>query len=154
MPQRVRVKIGESEIELEGDDKFISKHLREFVDKLAPLASRKAAESRDLPASIIEASKPTSAPTPAEFLRQKKPRGGTETLLVLGKYLHDFRKVSEFSPTDVKKLSIEAKVKDIHAQYFRLAVQQGLLRTLGKRQYSLTLSGEDAVNAMPAAKKS
>lgn len=157
MTQRVRLKMGEHEIEVEGDSKFIDKQIERFL-KLRPIVG--AAISRpDLPSQIAaQASAPPSIsarpPAPAEYFRLKKPRGGTERLLVLGRYLQEYRGKEQFTRNDIGKLSAEARVNDVHGQYFTLAIKQGLLRTVGKGTYSLTISGEDAVAAMPAPPKS
>ncbi len=68
--------------------------------------------------------------------------------------MQQYRGREQFTRNDVSKLSAEARVKDVHGQYFTLAIKQGLLRTVGKGAYSLTISGEDAVAAMPAPLKS
>ena len=155
MPERVRYKIGDHEIEVEGSQKFIRQQLKEFFVRVGGSQLGEAARARhELPEKIAEASRRGKAPTPVEFYRSKDPKSGTARLIVLAKYLEDLRSQPEFKPTDINKLAREAKIADIHAQYYTTAVRQGLLRTVGKGKYSLTLSGEDVVLSMPAAKRS
>lgn len=153
MPQRVRYKVGDHEIEVEGSGKFIKQQLKEFFARVrSPGGQRPMAA--ELPEKIAEAARKGKAPSPAEFVRAKQPRSGTEQLIVLAKYLEDYRSISEFRRSDINKIAGEAKIRDIHSQYYSMAVKQGLLRTVGTGKYSLTLSGEDAVLSMPAAKAS
>lgn len=150
MTKRVYWKLGDHEIEVEGDDAFIQKHLKVFFQKLG-VAPHPA--SQDLPSKIVAAAKSSKVLVPAEYYRQKNPKGGTETLLVLAKYLEEFRNKSEFTKKDIKAIAQESKLDDIHAQYYTNAVKQGLLRSLGRGAFGLSISGEDAVAAMPSSKK-
>jgi len=150
MPNRVFWKIGDREIEVEGDKAFIQKHLKTFLDSvgLAP-----AQPSKDLPSKIVAAAKSSKILSPAEYFRQKSPNGGTEILIVLGKYLEEFRNKTEFTRKDIKAVAQEAKVSPPHAQYYSNAVKQGLLRAIGRATYGLSITGEDAVGAMPSKKR-
>jgi len=150
MAKRVYWKVGDHEIEVEGDNAFIQKHLKLFFEKLG---HGPEATARDLPSRIVAAAKSGKVVGPAEYYRQKGPNGGTETLIVLGKYLEEFRNKSEFTRRDIKAIAKEAKLEDIHSQYYANAVKQGLLRSIGRSTYGLSISGEDAVAAMPSSKK-
>jgi hypothetical protein len=147
----VRFRFGESEVEIEGDPKFIDKYLKTFWDRLGgrPVEAAPSSKHVDWPAQIAASAKGKKAPSPAEFYREKNPDSGTETLIVFAKYLEDYRSQPEFKPADINKVAKDAKVKDVHSQYYTYAVKQGLLRPVGKGKYALTLSGEDVVTAMP-----
>jgi hypothetical protein len=149
MAKRVYWKIGDNEIEVEGDNAFIAKQLQTFFDRLdrTPQSS-----TRDLPSKIVAVAKSGKVLGPAEYFRQKSPNGGTETLIVLGKYLDEFRNKSEFTPKDIKAIALEGKIPNIQGQYYINAVKQGLLRSLGRGTYGLSIRGEDAVAAMPSKK--
>lgn len=150
MTKRVYWKIGDHEIEVEGNDAFIQKQLKVFFERLGqqPLSS-----SKGLPSKIVAVAKSGKALSPAEYFRLKDPNGGTETLIVLAKYLDEFRNKSDFSQKDISLIEREAKIPHIHSQYYINAVKQGLLRSLGRGTYGLSISGEDAVAAMPSTKK-
>jgi hypothetical protein len=146
MANRIKVRVGDSEIELEGDAKFIESQLAKFYEKVGPSAApSRATESVQ---SRVNAATPTKELSPAEFVRRAAPKGGTEQLLALAHFLERNRGAKDFSRQDVKSLCAEAKLKDLHAQYYSLAVQQGLLRVASKGRYGLTLTGEDAVSKM------
>jgi len=155
MAGRVRFRIGDSEVEVEGDPKFVDKYLNKFLERIGvlfregPTFYGGGSAKVDLPSQIATAAKSKKAPSPAEFYLAKKPDSGTETLVVFAKYLEDFRSQPEFKLTDINKIAKEAKTKDIHSQYLTYAVKQGLVRPVGKGKYGLTLSGESAVAAMP-----
>lgn len=147
---KLRVKHGDHEIEVEGTDKFIKSQITEFYSKIEEVGTR-------LPTSKIKqdilgvTTKPPSGkePTPAEYYRQKGREDGISQILILGKYLEEYRGMSEFSREDVNKLGKEAKTsKNIHGQYFTNAVKQGLLRSHGRGKYSLTLSAESVISSM------
>lgn len=142
---KIRVRHGENEIELDGADDFIKRHLDDFYSRIRVASTLKE--------KIFEASskKITTAkvPSPAEYFKEKGQKDGVSQILIFGKYLEEFRGVSEFSPQQINKVVREAKLsRDIHSQYFLNAVKQGLLRSLGGGKYALTLSGEDALSSM------
>jgi len=87
-------------------------------------------------------------PTPAEYFRSKNRSDGIAQVLIFGKFLEEFRGQGDFSRQDINKIAAEAKTKDIHGQYFSNAVKQGLLRSVGRARYSLTLSAEAALAGM------
>jgi hypothetical protein len=146
---KIRLRHGDHEIELEGSKEFIEKHLVAFYGRLGsvPMAS-----ATQLKKEILETSlkKPSGkAPTPAEYYKSKGKTDGVSQVLIFGKYLEEYRNMSEFSQRDINTVANEAKFsKDIHGQYFTNAVKQGLLRSHGKGRYSLTLSAESALSAM------
>jgi len=150
MAKRVYWKVGDREIEVEGDNAFIQQQLKMFFERLG---STPQSATKDLPSKIVAVAKSGKTLSPAEYFRQKTPSGGTETLIVLGKYLDEFRNKSEFTPKDIKTIAQEAKIPHIQGQYYVNAVKQGLLRSLGRGKYGLSIRGEDAVAAMPSTKK-
>jgi hypothetical protein len=147
---KIRIRHGDNEIELEGSDTFIKKHLDAFYQRTqyAPLVSAPATLKQDIQATA--AKKPGGRVlTPAEFFKSKNRTDGTAQILIFGKYLEEFRGQSDFTRQDINKIAAQAKIsKDIHGQYFTNAVKQGLLRSVGRGKYSLTLSAEDALAAM------
>ncbi len=154
MSEKLRLKIGENEIELEGDIKFIETYLKFFLDSQG-IARQSLVELKGkpgLPAKVY-VTKQKKAMSPAEYIREKKPNGRTEFLIVFAKYLDEYKSLSEFSKKDIASVVRLAKVKPIEGAYYALAVKQGLLNKLSHGRYQLTMSGEDAVSAMPVSKK-
>lgn len=147
---KIRVRHRDHEIELEGSDEFIEKHLEMFYERIGKIPT--SMPSSQLKKEILEPplKKPAGkAPTPAEFYKSKGKTDGVSQILIFGKYLEEYRHVSEFSKKDINKLVKDAKLpKDIHGQYFTNAVKQGLLRSHGQGKYSLTLSAESVLSAI------
>lgn len=155
MSQRIRLKIGEYEIELEGSEKFIAKHLKSFIDNYSlskPIETRVGMV--DLPSKItVTRDKTKKTLSPAEYVRQKNPKGGTEQLMVLAKYLEDYESLSEFEVKDINRVAKSAKIGKVDNAYYPLAVKQGFLNRIKQGRYQLTLTGEDAVLAMSTQEK-
>ena len=147
---KIRVRHQDHEIELEGSDEFIEKHLEAFYEQISKIST--SMPSSHLKKEILEPplKKPAGkAPTPAEFYKSKGKKDGVSQILIFGKYLEEYRHVSEFSKKDINELVKDAKLpKDIHGQYFTNAVKQGLLRSHGQGKYSLTLSAESVLSAI------
>ena len=155
--KKVRWKVGSFELQVEGDDAFITSQLNRFFELL-----EKRRETTDLTSAVQLRTSPEVAEagvrqakelSPAEYIRQKRPETGTEQLVVLAKYLEDNRDKHEYGKKDINELAREAKIKDIHSQYFTYAVQQGVLRVVGNGKYAITLSGEDLVLRLPKGAK-
>ena len=147
---KIRIRHQDHEIELEGSDEFIGEHLEAFYERIDKITT--SIPSSQFKKEILEPplKKPAGkAPTPAEFYQSKGKTDGVSQILIFGKYLEEYRKMSEFRREDINKLTKEAKLpKDIHGQYFTNAVKQGLLRSHGHGKYSLTLSAETVLSAI------
>ncbi len=149
---KLRIRYGDHEIDVEGTDEFIKKQLANFYEKVASLPSRPGVLSvkQDILQSVSK-TRTAGHMTPAEFYQQKAKgkTDGISQILIFGKYLEEFKGISEFSRQDINNLAKATKLsKDIHTQYFTNAVKQGLLRSHGRSRYSLTLSAESAISAM------
>lgn len=146
--EKIRLRHGENEIELEGSNEFIEKHLASFYDRIMVVPNTPATK---LKKEILESPKIYSGkvPTPAEYYKSKGKTDGISQILIFGKYLEEYKNVSEFSKREINELVENAKLsKDVHPQYFTNAVKQGLLRAHGSGKYSLTLSAETALSSM------
>ena len=89
------------------------------------------------------------APSPAEFIRQKRPEGGTLKLVAIAYYLDHFSNKSDFGLRDINQVARLAKLKDLHPQYLIEAVKQGFITPSSVRgTYRLTLSGEAKIESL------
>jgi len=94
---------------------------------------------------------PSPVPSPAEFVRQKKPQGGTVMLTSLAYYLDHFLNEGEFGLRNLNQLASRAKIKSLHPQYLVEAVKQGLITPASTRgMYRMTQTGEAKVEALGA----
>jgi hypothetical protein len=147
--EKVRIRHGDHEIELEGSETFIRKQLESFYQKIhMTTAGVPVTLKKDIQTGVGKKT-PGQIPSPAEFYRAKNRTDGVSQILILAKYLEEYRGKSDFTRQEVNDVAAEAKFsKDIHGQYFTNAVKQGLLRGLGGGKYSLTLSAEEALSSM------
>ena len=147
---KIRIKLGDSEIELEGSDEFINQKLDLYFEKIES-QFKKISPSKIKDELLKHDSKVVDGkiPTPAEFYRSKNKDDGISQLLIFAKYLELYKDMTEFSRIDINKIAKEVKLpKDIHSQYFTNAVKQGLLRSHSNNKYSLTLSAEEVLSSM------
>lgn len=148
MEVSVRWRFGENEVEVTGDETFVEKQLTRFESRLEELASAGAKQKQ--PRGRILRADFDGDLSPAEFYRKLKPNSGVESLVVLGKYLHDFRKQPNFTKADMRAIAGETRIKEIHPQYYSLALQRGLLRELDGG-LAVTLSGDELVHKLTGA---
>lgn len=145
---KVRIKIENNEIEIDGSDEFISNHLSELILKLentTKTINPSSIKSELVRNPYFDTSK---TPTPAEYFRGRRKTDGISQILLFAKYLELYKNQSEFSRNDINQLVKEAKLpRDIHSQYYTNAVKQGLLRVHGKK-YTITLTGEDYISSL------
>lgn len=156
--KKVRWKVGANELEVEGDSDFVDAQLSKFFgilekESLQTDSELAPVQLRPSPITAESSARQARDLSPAEYIRQKAPDSGTAQLVVLAKYLEDSRAITEFGKKEINNLAREAKLKDVHSQYFTYAVKQGFLRSAGKGKYAITLSGEDLVVQLPKGSK-
>jgi hypothetical protein len=106
-----------------------------------------ANSNADVPTGATGGSSP--GPSPAEFIRLKKPQGGTVMLTSLAYYLDHFLNQAEFGLRNINQLASRAKIKELHPQYLVEAVKQGLITPASARgMYRITQTGEAKVEAL------
>ena len=93
-----------------------------------------------MPEKSITQDKAKKSLSPAEYVRQKNPDGGTEEVIVLAKYLEEINGLAEFNVKDIHGVAKD-KIGKIDNSYFSLAVKQGLLNKIKHGKYQLTLTG-------------
>ena len=146
---KIRIRHRDHEIEVEGSDEFIKKHLDDFYERIGSFPTAPSSKLKEDILELNPEKKVGKAPTPAEFYQSKGKTDGISQILIFGTYLEKYKNVSMFKRQDINELAKEAKLaKDVHAQYFTNAVKQGLLRSHGQGKYSLTLSAEKVISTM------
>lgn len=151
----IRVRIGESELEVTGPMAFVEKKISEFVElnKATPLAKQSA--TKILPQSAVEAVEPTGKLTsPAQLFRKFSARTDVDRTLLAGYYLEVYKKYESFTATEAKEIIRVAKInppKNTN-DAINSNVKKGLMMSAGdkdgKRAFILTSDGEDAVKEM------
>lgn len=144
---KIHLRHGDYEIELEGNDQFIKKHLEQFYERLGGAIGTGATIRQRLSESIPSQGI-SKTPTPAEYYKSKGKVDGVSKILVFAKYLEQYENISEFTMKDINRVVKDARLsRNIHSQFFTNAVKQGLLRKQGQK-YSLTLSAEETLASM------
>jgi hypothetical protein len=146
---KIRVRHGDNEVEIEGTDQFIKSQLELFYQRIG-IKSIGSSPS-GIKEKLLEKEKvagPGKVLTPAEYYKAIGKKDGVSQVLIFGKYLEEYKNMTEFTQKDINRIVREAKLsRDIHGQYFTNAVKQGLLRKQGQK-YSLTLSAEEVLGSM------
>lgn len=144
---RIRIKQGNSEIELEGDDAFIDRQLISFYARFGGEAIKPPPKLLDEQPDIgKEENEEQYVPSVAAYLMQHggNKADGLSQLMLLAAFLEKCQNKSEFSAKDINNIADEAKLpKNIHPQYFSNAVKQGLLRCRPGAKYSRTLTADN-----------
>ena len=149
---KLKLKHGENEIEVEGSDDFIRKQVEMFYERLVGKLTTPGGTVKQRLMDTAGVASQGKKLTPAEFYREKGKTDGISQILIFGKYLELYEKLSEFSQGDVNRVAKDAKLaRNIHGQYYTNAIKQGLLRKQGQK-YSLTLSAEETLATMRAGK--
>ena len=151
----MRVRIGESELEVTGPKDFVEKKISEFVElsKATPLARQSV--TKGLPHSDLEADAPTGKPlSPAQLFRKYNVRTDVDRTLLAGYYLEVHKKYESFTAAEAKEIIKVAKInppKNTN-DAINSNVKKGLMMSAGdkdgKRAFILTSDGEDAVKEM------
>lgn len=150
MTQKLRLRIGEDEIEVEGELAFIEKHVAEFFARTPRTGVGDAGSAEpNLTKRSVKGEASGKGYSAAEFYKQKRPDGGTKSLIVLGRYLHESRGQENFTRAEIKALCSEIRIKDIHSQYYTLALKQGWMRET-ENGFAVTISGDELVDGMSA----
>ncbi len=148
---KIRLRHGQSEIELEGDEDFIERQLANFYARFKIDQESTTRESQLLGPPDVN----RKEVSPAEYLRAlgASSADAKSQLLVLGKFLETHRQQADFSPKELNSLAKEAKLsKDFHPQRFADAVAQGFLR-LDNNRYSLTGTADEFLSKFPRETK-
>jgi hypothetical protein len=152
----MRIKIGESELEVTGPAEFVERKAKEFIElnKLAPLAhpSTGRIAKTSGPSETIPA--PRKALSPAQFFKKAGARTDVDRTLLAGYYLESFKQCDSFTAGEIKETIRDAKnspPKNAN-DAVNSNIKKGLMMSAGdkdgRRAFVLTSDGEEAVAEM------
>jgi len=153
----IRVRIGDSEIEVTGPKSYVEKKIEEFVKK-PPITISSTGTS---PTTVLaaEPALKVKGMSAAQFFKKYNPKTDNDRVLVAGFYLEQVKNVQNFTASEVRDQIKDAKrqpptnVNDAINQN----IKKGLLMSAGDRDnkiaFVLTTDGEDRVREMPAEGK-
>lgn len=148
----IRVRVGDSEIEVTGPKSYVEKKIGEFLKKPPTSISGTTASPVSEPVSGRELK--GRKMSPAQFFKKYNPKTDNDRVLVAGFYLEQVKNLQNFTAAEVRDQIRDAKrqppknVNDAINQNIR----KGLLMSAGDRDdkiaFVLTSDGEDQVTEM------
>lgn len=147
---RIRIKLGEVEIEAEGDKEFVEKHIEEFKKEMPKIAKELPPKEKIITPEISKEKVELEKLSLAEFYKQKQPKDHNETVVVFAYWLTKKEGKEEFGPKDINNCyaQIGAK-KPANVPYIMKILASGekaYLSEVGKRGiYKIAMRGEDLV---------
>jgi len=98
---RIRIKVGEVEMEAEGDKDFVEKHIEEFKKEMPGIV--KELPSGGVTAEIPREKAELEGRSLAEFYKHKGPKGDVEVAMTIAYYLTAFEKREGFTNQEIKE---------------------------------------------------
>jgi len=145
---RIRIKVGEVEIEVEGDREFVEKHIREF--KRYRLEIVRGLGEKGTISEVPNKKLELEGLSLAEFYKQKQPKDHDENVTVFAYWLTKKENREEFHVKDIRNCYKETKVPEPKNIYRNISAVVGPIRAYlvkGSRKgfYKLTRTGEEFV---------
>ena len=146
----MRVRIGESEIEVTGPSGYVEKKVAEFLEKQkqvsvpSGVSSPKSTTSSAMPASTKEMSE-------AQFFKKVSPRSDVDRVLAAGYFLEKFKSQDNFTASEVSETIRSAKTlppkntNDLINANIRKGHMMPSGDKEGKKAFVLTSDGEEAI---------
>jgi len=147
---RVRLRVGDQELEVEGDDTFVEEQFRdlaaEYLDESPSNRTDSDEEQTQLPATTD-----TKHPSLAEIYQEASIKYKRHAALLVGWYIELVEGKENFTRSEIQDAAIDAKIelgKNLSRDINRL-VEDGLLFKLDERNnetaYYVTRTGESYV---------
>jgi len=147
----MRVRIGDSELEVTGPVDFVERKIAEFVKTAPHQSPTSAAKSPAQPPPAPHSGKPMS---PNQFFKKAAVKSDVGRVLLAAYYLEKLRNSESVTATDVKNLIKEGKVpppKNVN-EAINQNIRKGLVMSAGNKDnrmaYVVTSDGEDEVTDM------
>jgi hypothetical protein len=143
---RIKIKLGEVEIEAQGDREFVEKHIDEFKKEMPRIA-------KELPSKEITSEIPRERIKPeelslAEFYKQKRPKDDMEVAITIAYYFTSSEKREEFTNQEIKGEANKLGYKLSNpADTLKRAAsgKKAYVRKIEKGKWTLTLEGKNFI---------
>ena len=100
---RIRIKLGEAEIEVEGDKEFVEKHIEKFKKEMPKTAKELPSEEKTVIPETQKEDVELGKLSLAEFYKMKQPKDHNETVVVFAYWLTEKENKGEFRPKDIEE---------------------------------------------------
>ncbi len=152
----MRVRIGETELEVSGPSNFVEKKITEFIklNKQKSLATTAPSQTtvRQTGEKLTESTKKMSA---AQFFKKVNPRTGVDRVLAAGYYLEIFLGMENFTSAEIRDtIHKEAKTQPPKNpnDLINSNIKKGYMMSAGdkdgKMAFVLTSDGEDTIKVL------
>ncbi len=151
----MRIRVGESELEVTGPANFVEKKIAEFIElnKTTPLGQHAIRHPASQPIAA-EAPIQRRRIAPAHFFRKSSARTDVDRTLLAGYYLEKYENCEMFTAADVKTTIRSAKITPPANtnNLINANIRKGLMMAAGdkdnRRAFVLTSDGEDTIKEM------
>jgi len=100
---RIRIKLGEIEIEAEGDKEFVERHIEEFKKEMPKIANELPSKEKTVIPETQKEKVESERLSLAEFYGKKNPKTDVEVALTVACYLSFHDKKNEFTNKEIKE---------------------------------------------------
>jgi hypothetical protein len=151
----IRVRVGDSEIEVTGPKAYVEKKIDEYLRTL-PKVVHQPPPHLSTSQTVSGTESAGKKVSPAQFFKKCNPKTDVDRVLVAGSYLEQFRNAQNFTAAEVREVIKEAKwppPTNVNDAVNR-NIKKGFLMSAGDREnkitFVLTSDGEDLVQELPA----
>jgi len=149
-PVTMRIRLGDSEIEVTGPPDFVDKRIKDFL-KSPPKPEQELLQSAGVPKHGAAPKEPGKRRSPAQFFKMVGAKTDRDRTLAAAYYLEHFRGQENFTAAEIKGLIKEARntpPKNV-SDCINGNIQKGLIMGAGERDkrkaFVLTSDGDDFV---------
>lgn len=150
LPVTMRVRVGDSEIEVTGPPEYVEKKIAEF------LKQRPKQTTETAPSKAITPAAPARILSPAQFFKHYNPKTDNNRTLLAAYFLEKYRNAQSSTAAEIREVIREAKVPPPRnpSDSINQNIRKGLLMTAGdkdnKMAFVVTSDGETAIEEMQA----
>ena len=152
----MRVRIGESEIEVTGPSDFVEKKIAEFLEKAkqAPFSPSAGSKKDIIPETGGTAQTVGKGMSTAQFFRKTSPRTDVDRVLAAGYFLEKFKNQDSFTASEISNTVREAKISPPRNtnDAINRNIKKGYMMPSGDKEgkiaFVLTTDGEDVITEL------
>jgi len=147
---KIRIKLEEVEIEVEGDKEFVEKHIEGFRKEMLKITKELLPKEKAIIPEIPKGETELEKLSLAEFYKQKQPKDHNETVIVFAYWLTKKEGKEEFKTRDISNCYSNAGVPKPQnvAQHVKAAMRSKkafLMKGSKRGLWKLTIKGEEFV---------
>jgi len=151
---RIRIKLGEAEIEAEGDKEFVEKHIEELKKEFSKITKESLSKEKTILPETPREEVGLEKLSLVEFYKQKQPKDNNETVVVFAYWLTKKEHKEEFKTEEITACFPDAGVSKPqnvaqHVKWASSGKKAFLMKGSKKGLRKLTTTGEKFVEELP-----